>query len=138
MQGNLGEPPVIIRISRVASLIGFALCALMVHFGVYLFGIGLIYFGWQLLDPNTITIDPDGLGWKTTFRRKHWAWDQVCNIRPLPWGQFGWDVNGKTHSIFGFGWEMSTRKIVELLNGARSRWSSVSAREAVGPSTDQS
>jgi len=138
MQGNLDEPPVVIRISRIASLIGFVLCAVMVHFRIYLFGIGLIYFGWQLLDPNMITIAPDGLGWKTTFRRQHWAWNQVCNFRPMPWGQFGWDADGKSHSIFGFGWEVGTRKIVELLNTARSRWSSVSACDALDPSTEES
>jgi hypothetical protein len=136
MQGSLDNPPVVVRISRMGSVIGFVLCALMVHFRLYLFGIGLVYFGWQLLDPNMITLAPDGLGWKTTFRRRYWSWDQVCNFRPLPWGQFGWDVDGKCYNVFGFGWEMSTRKLVELLNAARSRWSTESARNAIDPSTE--
>jgi hypothetical protein len=138
MNRSLDRPPVVIRISRIASLIGFVLCTLMVHFRIYLFGIGLIYFGWQLLDPSKITIAPDGLSWKTTFRRQHWAWDLIRNIRPLPWGQFGWDVNGKSYSFFGFGWEMSTRNLVELLNNARLRWSSASARTVFDPPTENS
>jgi hypothetical protein len=136
MQGSLDEPPVVIRVSRIASLIGFILCAVMTYFRVYLFGIGLVYFGWQLLDPNTITLAPGGLGWKTTFQRRHWPWSEITNIRPLPWGQFGWDVNGKSQSVFGFGWEKGTRNIVELMNSARSRWSSAAPQGAIDPSTE--
>jgi hypothetical protein len=44
MQGSLDAPPVIIRVSRIASLLGFLLCAVMTYFRVYLFAIGLIYW----------------------------------------------------------------------------------------------
>jgi len=136
MQGSLDAPPIVVRISRMASLIGFMLCAVTVYFRIYLFGIGLIYFGWQFLDPNMITIAPDGLGWRTTFRRRHWAWSQVCN--PLAVGSARLGRDGKSHSIFGFSWEMGARNLVELLNTARSRWSSASARNALDPSAENS
>jgi hypothetical protein len=138
MQGSLDQPPVVIRISRIGSLIGFVLCAVMMHFRIYLFGIGLLYFGWQLLDPNTITLAPEGLGWRTSFGRRHWAWNQISNIRALPWGQFGWDVDGKSQSIFGFGWETGTRKLADLMNAARARWSAQPACGTIDPSTENS
>jgi hypothetical protein len=122
MQGSLDAPPIIIRTLRTANLIGFAVCAVMALFKVYIFGLGVIYFGWQLIDPNMLILARDGLTWKTSFGHRHWAWNQVSNFRPMPWGQLGWDVDGKSHNLFGFGWEKSTHNLAELLNTARSRW----------------
>jgi len=122
MQGTLDTPPIIIRTSRTANLIGFIICAAMAYFRIYIFWLGLIYFGWQLIDPNTLKLAPDGFSWRTSFGRRHWAWKEVTNFRPMPWGQLGWDVEGKSHSSFGFGWEMSARKLTDMLNSARSHW----------------
>jgi len=94
----------------------------MAYFRIYLFGLGIIYFGWQLIDPNMMIFGRDGFTWKTSFGRRHWSWNEVSNFRPMPWGQLGWDVDDKSQGTFGFGWEMSARKLAELLNTARSRW----------------
>jgi hypothetical protein len=122
MQGTLDAPPIVIRTSRIANLIGFAVCTAMAYYRIYIFGLGTIYFGWQLIGPNTLILAPDGFTWKTSFGHCQWAWNEVSNFRPMPWGQLGWDVGDKSHSSFGFGWEMTTRNLAELLNTARSRW----------------
>jgi hypothetical protein len=122
MQDGLDAPPIVIRTSRTANLIGFSVCAALALFKIYIVGLGVIYFGWQLIDPNTLILAQDGFTWKTTFGHQHWAWDQVSNFRPMPGGQLGWDVDGKSHRSFGFGWEKSTHSLAELLNIARSRW----------------
>jgi hypothetical protein len=122
MHGSFDAPPIIIHTSRTANLIGFAICAVMACFRIYIFGLGIAYFGWQLIDPNTVILAPDGFTWKTSFKSRHWAWNEVSNFRPMQWGQLGWDIDGQSHSSFGFGWEMSARKLTELLNTARSHW----------------
>jgi len=122
MLGSLDSPPIIICTSRTANLIGFAVCAALALFKIYIVGLGVIYFGWQLIDPNTLMLAQDGFTWKTTFKHQHWAWNKVSNFRPMPGGQLAWDVEGKSHRSFGFGWEKSSRSLAELLNTARSRW----------------
>ena len=122
MQDSLDAPPIVIRTSRTANVIGFAVCSAMAFFKIYILGFGVIYFAWQLIDPNTILLAQDGFTWKTTFGKRHWAWNQVSNFRPMPWGQLGWDVDGKSHASFGFGWERSPHDLAKLLNSARSRW----------------
>jgi hypothetical protein len=122
MPGSLDAQPIIIRTSRTANLIGFSVCAALALFKIYIVGLGVIYFGWQLIDPNTLILAQDGFTWKTTFGRQHWAWNQVSNFRPMPGGQIGWDVDGKSHRSFGFGWEKSAKSLAELFNTTRSRW----------------
>ena len=72
----------------------------MACFRIYIFGLGIAYFGWQLIDPNTVVLAPDGFTWKTSFKSRHWAWNDVSNFGPMQWGQFGWDISGRPQFIW--------------------------------------
>src|SRR5271154_2377326 len=96
MQGSLDDPPIIIRTSREWNLVGVVVCAVMTYFRVYVFGLGVIYFCWQLIDPSMLALAPEGLTWKTSFKRRRWAWNEVVNFRPMLWGQVGCDLFDKT------------------------------------------
>jgi hypothetical protein len=99
MNGSLESPPIIIRTSRIVSLIGLVICITILYsqmrpwlrLGAQLetlsyvhllpFGIFSAYFCWQLLLPSSLIASPDGLTWKTSFKSRHWAWKDISNFR---------------------------------------------------------
>jgi hypothetical protein len=156
MKGSFEQPPIIIRTSFRGSIIGFVVSAALFggiilvlaqrgwppdfhsYVGTYFFGMGILYFGWQLISPSTLTIAPDGLTWGTTWKSRHWTWSELDNFRPMQFGMVGCDLFNKgsslawmhpinkrmtgSHGSFGFGWEGGSSKVCEILAAARLRW----------------
>ncbi|HEX3674465.1 MAG TPA: hypothetical protein VHU87_09355 [Rhizomicrobium sp.] len=156
MRGSFDSPPVVIRTSRVGSAAGFAICSALgftdlvsliqagwawnyyAYFGLFLFGMGFLYFGWQLADPTALILSPDGLSWKNSFVTRHWRWQDIDNFRTMPLGAVAcdfFDENPRMRRLrafnkkaagsqgsFGFGWEGGAANVVETLRTARHRW----------------
>lgn len=156
MQGSLDTPPVIVRTSRRISFVGFLVCGVVLYFNLtsliredwphqvqpyiwlYVSGLGLFYFVWQLIDPMTLRLAPDGLTWKNTFGSRHWSWEEISNFRKSFGLLVGCDLSSRnpitgwlrpinkgvsgSHGVLGFGWELGSAKLIELLNTARARW----------------
>src|SRR6185295_6098626 len=146
MQGSLDTPPIIVRTSRRISSVGLVTCSIVLYLSlisVIRFGwappaaFGLAYFAWQLIDPMTLRLAPDGLTWGNTFGSRFWSWAEIGNFR-ISFGFVGCDLFDRnlamgwlrpinatvsgSHGVLGFGWEVKSVELVKLLSAARSRW----------------
>ena len=165
MQGSLDQPPIIIRSSQKYSalllLIAIVFVASFVfmlrdptinrgtaYFGLVFFGLGIPLFAWRLIRPDVMTLAPDGITRRSTFRAIHWTWGDVQAFRAYKptsknvskhlgfdftdsyYAKGGRDlravkaITGVEGSLGG-GWEMNATDLADLLNTARARWANV-------------
>ena len=156
MQGSFENPPIIIRTSHTFSSVGAMICFALFclglapvflgkvpfrvgdHFISIAFGIGCLYFVWQLISPSSLVLAPDGLTWKTCYIARHWYWRDVSNFRVMSLGSVGCDLSDDRRAVswlrgpnkaltgsqgsFGFGWEGGAATVVAALTAARLRW----------------
>ena len=159
MQGNLDQPPVVICSSALKSFALMTACGLAAAFcwfdlslgpassthaasGLVAFGLGVPYYAWLFLSPNTLTLSPEGLVLKTRWRSARWPWEAVSRFRAiqvhLATQQVGFDLRqapegarsfmqyyvgyaGADDSLGG-GWEIGAARLAELITQARARW----------------
>jgi len=98
MEGDLDQPPVVIRSSQrtswwllIASVVFVAGGVLMLrdptqnpivgYLAIIFFGAGIPIFAWRLIRPEVLTVSPDGLTWRSAFRTMHFRWDAVQRFR---------------------------------------------------------
>lgn len=164
MQGSLDQPPIIIRKSRVKSLLMlFVSAALsfgsillwrdgpdtprawMALPGVFLFGLGVPLFGWELFRPDRLLLSPSGLEWRTVRKTLRYSWEQLSgfsvfsvrgskmigfsvtgsNAPPKLLARFNSALTGNSAALSGL-WEIKPENVAELLNSARAKWRSTS------------
>jgi hypothetical protein len=99
MQGSLGQPPIIIRSSRLVAatmlliVVGFAATGLLMardpeenpvvaYFVTGFFALGIPIFGWRLFRPDTLTLTSDGIIRQHMLRTDSWSWNEVQDFRP--------------------------------------------------------
>jgi hypothetical protein len=159
MQGNFDQPPIVIYTSALKSLSLMTACGLAAAFcwfdlslgssyttraasGLVAFGLGVPYYGWLFLSPNTLIVSPEGVALKTRWRNLRWSWNEVSRFRalgvhiatwhigfdlreppagPRTFAQYCVSYAGADDSL-GSGWEMSAGRLADLLNLARARW----------------
>ena len=99
MQGDLGQPPIIIRKSRAKSLqmvvvsAAFALALLwgwrghqagpatwMMAPALVMFALGVPLFAWQAIRPEQLTLSPGGLEWRSLRATLTFSWDQLSEF----------------------------------------------------------
>ncbi len=152
MQGSLGQPPIIIRLSRATTALMLIIDVGFVALGVMmardpeeiavvgyliagLFALGIPIFVWRLVRPDTMTLTPDGITWHNVFRTDRWAWSEVQDFHAYtPPGRtiakyVGFVFTGSgapgedpNTGSFGTGWELSAADLADLLNQARVQW----------------
>ncbi len=161
MQGSLDAPPVVIRAAGWKSLLYLLICLFFAGIGavaiatepsspaywwayvsVLFFGLGVMVFAWRLVKPDTLSLSPEGILWRSLWRTVRWSWREVGNFRVVPLGpstlQVGFDftdaqagqrrlraVNAAVagyEASFGAGWELRPETMCALLNAARARW----------------
>jgi len=121
--------------------------AVVSYLGIVFFGAGIPIFTWRLIRPDILILSPDGITWRSTFRTINWSWDDVGSFRTWKPGSemnmkhVGFDftdnylarsgrlfppirdITGVDGSL-GTGWELKAAGLAELLNQARTRWTS--------------
>ena len=156
MKGSFESPPIIIRTSRIFSLIGFVVCIAFFclrlapvflgripfeigdHLLSIAIGLGVLYFGWQLVSPSSLILEPEGLTWKTSFKARHWSWKDISNFRVMSLGSVGCDLSDHRPAVswlrapnkaltgsqgsFGFGWEDGAASVASTLIAPRALW----------------
>ncbi len=102
MQGNLDNPPIIVRGSHwtalwmlIAAVVfvvgGIAMLRqpdpsrqsqeLIAYAIIIFFGLGIPIFATRLLRPDNLEIAPSGLTWRNLIRTSSWRWRDVTNFR---------------------------------------------------------
>ena len=117
---------------------GTAKHAIGSYFVMLAFGSCALVFGWSVFRTGSITLDANGLTWRTGVRTFRRSWDDYSEFIPYPkpFGSqpgciFSANYQAKhpfTAAVGGFGcfggfWELPTKEMVALLNSARNRWS---------------
>jgi hypothetical protein len=140
MQGSIEKPPIVIRSSKRACLIGFAICAGFILFRCYVFwqtgwplqfgpyiwpalaGAWALLFVLLYLLPATLEISPQGLAYRGSIgRRMRWRWAEIDNFRAKEFGFVSFEsISGD--GALGPCWEGGAAQVADILNKARSRW----------------
>jgi len=98
MQGSLGQPPIIIRSSRMTAALMLLIDVGFVAIGVMMardpeesaiiayliagfFALGIPIFVWRVIRPDTMTLTKDGITWQGMFKTDHWPWTEVQDFR---------------------------------------------------------
>jgi len=144
------EPPIVIVGSRLKMGIAVGVSVVFVLFGLVLmmipeievrhggfvagfFGLCLVVFGWQVVRPTRLVLDPSGLALSIMWRRRHARWDQVGNFRvwtpQIFLNYVACDFTPDRPSgaktsimILPAGWKMRSSEVVALLEECKSRW----------------
>lgn len=117
------------------------------YFSMFFFGAGIPLFAWRLVRPDVLTVSPNGMTWRSSFKIVHWAWNDIQDFRAYKPSSkmiseyLGFDFtesyHQRHHGIYrvakaiagvegsiGGGWELEAADLAELLNKARARWTS--------------
>lgn len=159
MQGSLDYPPIVIRSSAFRSILIMIGCATVAAFGYLLiamdpsgssrawgalvgFGLGVPYFAWKALIPDTLTLSREGMEWRSRWKTTRWSWRDVSRFRavrihiaseavafdladgvtaPKTYTNYYVSYAGADASL-GIGWELGATALADLLNTARARW----------------
>ena len=98
MEGDLEQPPVVIRSSQRTSLLMLIASVGFVTVGVFMlrdatqnpivgyliiifFAAGIPLFAWRLVRPDVLTVLSDGIIWRSAFRTTQIRWDDVQGFR---------------------------------------------------------
>lgn len=99
MQGSLGQPPIIIRSSRLVAAGMLLIVAGFVATGIMMardpeenpviayliagfFALGIPVFGWRIFRPDTLTLKPEGIFFQGMRGTDSWSWSEVQDFRP--------------------------------------------------------
>ena len=120
---------------------------IIAYFSMIFFGAGIPLFAWRLIRPEVLTVSPNGMTWRGTFKTVHWTWKDIQGIRAYrPSSKMisehvGFNFTESYHQrhrgiyrvakaiagvegSIGGGWELKAIDLAELLNKARARWTS--------------
>jgi hypothetical protein len=164
VEGSLEIPPVVVRSARWKSFLSLLGSVAFIALGAILItsdrnaydplvgvmalvfaAASTLVFAWQLVQPASLTLSPDGIAWRSLWRRKQWTWREVRGFRVVSVGRLGntklvgFDYvpshqgeeglrtlnrvfGGGAEQSVGAGWELSAAELCELLNAARTKW----------------
>jgi len=155
MRGNLSTPPIIISRSTRKMTIQTIIALLVAVFASYSIAtdgpkawniivalastIGAASFAYQLVRPDMIRIDANGVYWKSIRKAWHRRWPEIshfelvrirfstfCGIvlsteRPTAFERLAEGMTG-VHGMFDGGWEISAAELLALLSDAKDFW----------------
>ncbi len=158
MIGSLDNPPIVIRAARAKSLAQLGgslalagLCLSMAGWGqlpdpmlwsaAALFGLAAILSAWQLFQPSTLTLSPEGVRYMTIWKTHALGWRDIAGFRPArvrsavltgfdysPLYQRNAALRRFNTGALGVnaalapGGELDPEPLCALLNQARERW----------------